>query len=299
MRVFRQIIGVGVGAAITFSNAAQSASAQPPAQSQDSLAPSNQLVELGPNVRSTSNTAPESAKDPEQSIALNPPTSDSGQPVRANIVASTPPTGPEQASKPQQAAPASPSTLSQGGSTPERGLEPPEVQQPSPSPLNNVPVPSSPVPILPGTPDESSPPLTPRGILDTNPPASLEPNPNPLNFPTNPEDVRIEQTESITLQQAIDLARRNSQVLQIAGQQVEQSRAVLREQQAALYPDLNFQMDASRQMTAGGELGVRAQQRQLNFQASRTGQPAEQARPNFGSNTLNSTLQLSYNLDLF
>ena len=299
MRVFRQIIVVGVGAAITFSNAAQSASAQPPAQSQDSLAPSNQLVELGPNVRSTSNTAPESAKEPEQSIALNPPTSDSGQPVRAKI-ASTPPTGPSLASKPQQAAPASPSTLSQGGSTPLRGLEPTDAQQqPSPSPLNNVPVPSSPVPIIRGTPNESFPPQTPRGILETNPPASLEPNPNPLQFPTNPEDVRIEQTESITLQQAIDLARRNSQVLQIAGLQVEQSRAALREQQAALYPDLNFQMDATRQMSAGGELGVRAQQRQLNFQARRTGQPAEQARPNFGSNSLNSTLQLSYNLDLF
>ena len=298
MRVFRQIIGVGVGAAITFSNAAQSASAQPPAQSQDSLAPSNQLVKLGPKVRSTSNTAPESAKDPEQSIALNPPTSESGQPVRANI-ASTPPTGPSLASKPQQAAPASPSTLSQGGSTPPTGLEPPDAQQPSPSPLNNVPVPSSPVPIIRGTPNESSPRLTPRGILDTNPPASLEPNPNPLQFPTNPEDVRIEQTESITLQQAIDLARRNSQVLQIAQQQVEQSRSVLREQQAALYPDLNFQMDASRSVTAGGELGIRAGQRRLNALANRTGQPAERAGTNFGSNTLNSTLQLSYNIDLF
>jgi hypothetical protein len=197
MRVFRQIIGVGVGAAITLGNAAQSASAQPPAQSQDSLAPSNQLVELGPNVRSTSNTAPESAKDLEQPIALNPPTSESGQPVGANI-ASTPPIGPSLASKPQQAAPASPSTLSQGGSTPVRGLEPTDAQQPSPSPLNNVPVPSSPVPIIPGTPNESFPPLTPRGLLDTNPPASLEPNPNPLQFPTNPEDVRIEQTETIT-----------------------------------------------------------------------------------------------------
>ena len=64
MRVFRQIIGVGVGAAITFSNAAQSASAQPPAQSQDSLAPSNQLVELGPNVRSTSNSRSPRARQP-------------------------------------------------------------------------------------------------------------------------------------------------------------------------------------------------------------------------------------------
>ncbi|AFZ08518.1 outer membrane efflux protein [Oscillatoria nigro-viridis PCC 7112] len=296
MRVFRQIIVVGVGAAITLGNAAQSASAQSPAESQDSLALSNQL-ELGQNVRSTSNTAAESASQPEQSIALNPQTSESQQPGGGNI-ASTPPTGPEQASKPQQAAPASPSTLSQAGATPLRGLEPTQTQQPSPSPLNNVPVPSSPVPILRGTPNESFPPLPPKGILDTKPPASLEPNPNPLLFPTNPEDVRIEQTEPITLQQAIDLARRNSQVLQIAGQQVEQSRSALREQQAALYPDLNFQMDASRSVTAGGELGIRARQRQFNFEASR-GQPAREAGPNFGSNSLNSTLQLNYDVDLF
>ncbi|MEG4572581.1 TolC family protein [Microcoleus sp. N3A4] len=297
MRVFRQIIVVGVGAAITFSNAAQSASAQSPAQSQDSLALSNQL-ELGPNIRSTSNTAPESASEPEESIALNPPTSESQQQGGANI-ASTPPTGSEPASKPQQAAPASPSTLSQGGSTPLRGLGPTDAQQPSPSPLNNVPVPSSPVPIIRGTPNESFPPLTPRGILDTKPPASLEPNPNPLLFPTKPEDVTIEQTESITLQQAIDLARRNSQTLQIAELQVQQSRSALREQQAALYPDLNFQMDASRSVSAGGELGIRANQRRLNTLANRTGQPAEQAGTNFGNNSLNSTLQLSYNIDLF
>ncbi len=297
MRVFRQIIVVGVGAAITFSNAAQSASAQPPAQSQDSSPRFNQL-ELGQKVRSTSNTPSESASEAEQSIALNQPTSESQQQRGANI-ASTRPTGPEQASKPQQAAPASPSTLSQGGSTPLRGLEPTDAQQPSPNPLNNVPVPSAPVPILRGTPNESFPTVPPRGILDTKPPTSLEPNPNPLLFPTKPEDVRIEQTESISLQQAIDLARRNSQVLQIAGQQVEQSRSALREQQAALYPDLNFQMDASRSVSAGGELGIRAGQRRLNALANRTGQPAEQAGTNFGSNSLNSTLQLSYDIDLF
>ncbi|MEG4234144.1 TolC family protein [Microcoleus sp. Pol11C3] len=298
MRVFRQIIVVGVGAAITFSNAAQSASAQPPAQSQDSLALSNQL-ELGQKVRSTSNTVAESASDPEQSIALNPPTSESQQQGGANI-ASTPATGPEQASKPQQAAPASPSTLSQGGSTPLRGLEPKDAQQPSPSPLNNVPVRSSPVPILRGTPNESFPPVPPRGILDTKPPASLEPNPNPLQFPTKPEDVRIEQTEAITLQQAIDLARRNSQTLQIAQQQIKQSQSAVREQQAALFPDLTFQMGASRSVSAGGQIGVQSQIRRLDALAAKNKLPANTATPqNFGSTALNNTLQLSYDLDIF
>ncbi|MGB3265541.1 MAG: transporter, partial [Microcoleus sp.] len=111
MRVFRQIVVVGVGAAITFSNAAQTASAQPPAQSLDSSAGLNRL-ELGPNVRSTSNTASEPASQPEESIALNPPTSESQQPAAANSIASTPPIQPEPASKPQQAAPASPATQS-------------------------------------------------------------------------------------------------------------------------------------------------------------------------------------------
>ena len=283
MRIFRQIVVVGVGAAITLGNPGQSVSAQPPAQSQDNLARFNQ-IELGPNVRSTSNTAPEPASEP----------SESQQQGEADI-ASTLPTESEQASKPQQAAPASAQkeNLAQSPTPAPRGVQ----QKPVPSRLNNVPVPSSPVPILRGTPNESFPPVTPKGLLDTKPPGSLEPNPNPLLFPTKPEDVRIEQTESITLQQAIDLARRNSQVLQIAGQQVEQSRSALREQQAALYPDLNFQMGASRSVTAGGELGVRAQQRRLN---TLTNRPPNTPDPqNFGSNSLNSTLELSYDIDLF
>lgn len=283
MRVFRQIIVVGVGAAITLGNAGQSVSAQPPAQSQESSTRFNQ-IQLGQNVRSTSNTVPEPASE----------ASESQQPGFANI-ASNLPTESEQASKPQQAAPASAQkeNLAQSPTTAPRGVQ----QKPVPSRPNNVPVPSSPVPILRGTPNESFPPVTPKGILDTKPPSSLEPNPNPLLFPTNPEDVRIEQTESITLQQAIDLARRNSQVLQIADLQLQQSRSVVREQQAALYPDLNLQMGANRSVSAGGELGVRAQQRRLDTLKNR---PANTPNPqNFGNNSLNSTLELSYDIDLF
>ena len=183
MRVFHQIVVLGVGAAITFSSVGQSASAQPAVQSQGS--------------------------------------------------------------------------------------------QPNPSPVpnnpNSISVPNFPVPATRVTPTESFPPVTPKGILETQPPRSLEPNPNPLLFPTQPDDVRIEQTQAITLQQAVDLARRNSKTLQVADLQVQQSRSALREQKAALYPDLNFQMNASRSVSAGGELGVRANQRRLNFQASQAG----------------------------
>lgn len=212
MRIFHQIVVVGVGTAITFGNLGQSASAQPP--------------------------------------------------VRAE-----------------------------------------EIQRealPIPTDSKTIPVPTNPTPVPRNTPSESFPPVTPKGILETQPPKTLQPNPNPLLFPTQPDDVTIEQTEAITLQQAVDLARRNSQIMQIADLQLQQSRSALREQQAALYPDLTFQMDATRQQSAGGELGVRAQQRNLDFLASQNRRPATSVDPqNFGSNSVNSTLQLSYDIDLF
>ncbi|WP_293353598.1 MULTISPECIES: TolC family protein [unclassified Microcoleus] len=301
MRVFRQIVVVGVGAAITFSNAGQSASAQSPAQSQDG-SPLSNPIELAQNIRSTSNTASEpTSEDPQQSIAQNPPTSESQKAGEQSIAATPPIESNQQASKPQQAAPAAPSTQQQEYLAQSPKPAPANNRQkPVPSNPNNVPVPNLPAPVPRGTPNESFPPLPPKGILDTKPPTNLEPNPNPLQFPTKPEDVRIEQTQSITLQQAIDLARRNSQILQIAQKQVEQTRSVVREQQAALFPDLTFQMNASRQVSASGQIGVQTRLRQNdNLPASRqlpTNSPEFQ---NFGSIGLNNTLQLSYDLDIF
>ncbi|TAG63011.1 MAG: transporter [Oscillatoriales cyanobacterium] len=299
MRVFRQIVVVGVGAAITFSNAGQSASAQPPAQSQDG-SPLSNPIELAQNIRSTSNTSSEpTSEDPQQSIAQNPPTSESQEPGEAT--AATLPTESDQASKPQQAAPAAPSTQQQEYLAQSPKPAPANNRQkPVPSNPNNVPVPNLPAPVPRGTPNETFPPLTPKGILETKPPASLEPNPNPLQFPTKPEDVRIEEIQSITLQQAIDLARRNSQVLQIAQKQVEQNRSGVREQQAALFPDLTFQMAATRQVSASGQIGVQTRLRQnANLPVSRqlpTNSPEFQ---NFGTIGLNAREQLRFReLDL-
>lgn len=283
MRVFRQIVVLGVGAAITFGNVGQSASAQPPVQSQESSAESNQLP-VGQNVKLDPKTAPEQASE---SIALSP----SSQ-VKENSATGNPP---QQGSNSENAQKSQPVVAVESAKP-----APTSIAQRAPSPKspNIIPVPIAP-PATRGTPIESFPPNPPNSTLETKPPRTLEPNPNPLLFPTQPEDVRIEEIQAITLQQAVDIARRNSPTLQIADLQLQQTRSVLREQQAALYPDLNFQMDASRSVSAGGELGVRAQQRNLNFQASQTGQPATQAGPNLGSNSLNSTLQLSYDVDLF
>ncbi len=72
-------------------------------------------------------------------------------------------------------------------------------------------------------------------------PSKLDPNPNPLQFPTKPEEVRLEPTEAISLQQALELARRNNRQLQAALLTLERSRANVREAQAEEYPNLSIQ----------------------------------------------------------
>lgn len=142
-------------------------------------------------------------------------------------------------------------------------------------------------------PLQSFPPIPPNGTLQTNPPNFLTPSPNPLSFPTTKEEVTIEGTQPITLQQAVDLARRNNETLQIAYLQWEQTKAALREQQAAQYPDLSLQMNYSRNVSPQGTLSNRAVNRQAVSQGRSTIDGV------FGQNSLNSTLQLSYDVDLF
>ena len=72
-------------------------------------------------------------------------------------------------------------------------------------------------------------------------PSKLNPSPNPLQFPTKPEEVRLEAAEGISLQQALELARRNNRQLQVALLTLERSRANVREAQAEEYPTLSIQ----------------------------------------------------------
>ena len=71
-------------------------------------------------------------------------------------------------------------------------------------------------------------------------PEYLNPDPNPLLFPTKPEEVEIIGTQPITLDQSIELAYRNNEDLQVALLQLDQSRSALRQAQAALYPTLSI-----------------------------------------------------------
>lgn len=121
-------------------------------------------------------------------------------------------------------------------------------------------------------------------------PRNLNPNPNPLQFPTRPEEVNIELTQPLTLLQAIELAQRNNRPLQVARLQYEQAQAQLREARAALYPTVDLQAIAQGGRSTQGEIQLeRAQQ-----QAEQQGIPFEETEQ--GSVSLSGTIEANYSL---
>ena len=101
--------------------------------------------------------------------------------------------------------------------------------------------------------DESEP-------VDPNAPVRLElnqlnPNPDLLITPDTPEEVEIDLTEPITLEQAIELGLDNNQDLREAELNLERSFRELDEARAELYPDLFLQSNYSFSRDASAELG--------------------------------------------
>ncbi len=106
--------------------------------------------------------------------------------------------------------------------------------------------PSEPVNV---TQDNSTTPSTPATSIiqgSIKVPDYLNPSPNPLQFPTKPEEVRIRGTQPITLNEAIELARRNNRTLQQALLTLERNRFAVREQQAALLPTASVNANITR-----------------------------------------------------
>ncbi|PSF32920.1 TolC family protein [Aphanothece hegewaldii CCALA 016] len=66
----------------------------------------------------------------------------------------------------------------------------------------------------------------------------LEPNPNPLQLPISSDEVKIQTTQPISLQQALELAERNNRELQVSRLSLERSQAALRQAKAAQFPTL-------------------------------------------------------------
>jgi len=99
------------------------------------------------------------------------------------------------------------------------------------------------VPIPPTTPD--------RPISEL-----LNPSANPLLFPTEVEEVQVQTTQPITLEQAIELARRNNQELQIARLQLERAEFALQENLAAEFPSISAIAEFIRtESETGGQQG--------------------------------------------
>ncbi len=110
-------------------------------------------------------------------------------------------------------------------------------------------------------------PLSPAPIQPTRPrlqgpapiPASLDPSANPLQYPTKPSEVRVEQNQSLTLEQTLEFARRNNQELQVALLQLGRAQAGLKVARAALLPNVGLNAQVGRSSSASSELQRRLQ----------------------------------------
>ena len=130
-------------------------------------------------------------------------------------------------------------------------------------------------------PDDVEKQLTPnnsndlKSVID-----SLSPNPNPLQYPTKPEEVEIKAIQAITLQQALELGKRNNRELQVGLLELERQRAAVKEAQASLLPSAGLNAELGRQQSAQNQLAVES-----------TGVGNNEA-----STAFNGSLQLNYDL---
>ena len=112
------------------------------------------------------------------------------------------------------------------------------------------------------------------------PPATLTPDSNLLQLPTQPAEVQLQPTQPITLQQAIALAERNNRELQIAELTLKRSQAALRQARAALYPMLSSEAELAYERNAKDRLN------DLKYEN----------RDSQATGALSGTVELSYDL---
>ncbi|WP_427161033.1 TolC family protein [Aliinostoc sp. HNIBRCY26] len=122
----------------------------------------------------------------------------------------------------------------------------------TPSPVESAPA-TTPAP----SPVESAPATTPAPANNgVEVPASLTPKSNPLLFPTQPQEVTTQENQRITLEQALEIARRNNRDLQVSLLELERAQASLKEAQAALFPSVSVSADITRSQSASSQLSV-------------------------------------------
>ncbi|MBS9395001.1 MAG: TolC family protein [Dolichospermum sp. LBC05a] len=144
---------------------------------------------------------------------------------------------------------------------------------------------------VPTTSETSTPPAenvqsTPSQPVDfPNVSNDLNPSPNPLLYPTQAEEVKVQGTQPISLSQALELAKRNNNDLQVSVLQLERSKSVLREAQAAFLPSVDLSGDVTNSRSVGST---------LQFDQARKTNPLVGDPPS--NTTFSGTAQIKYDL---
>lgn len=100
-------------------------------------------------------------------------------------------------------------------------------------------------------------PITPGRRQEVPAPDFLNPSGNPLLFPTEADEVTIDITQPITLEQAIALARRNNTTLQTARLNLDRAYAGLDLARAGRLPTVDGTVGLTRESSASGRLQQR------------------------------------------
>jgi len=159
--------------------------------------------------------------------------------------------------------------------TPQNGSEPAKEDLGKPvQPLGDASVVQSPIPVIP---------QSRQGNQETPVPEEFNPSANPLLFPTQTEEVQIQRTQPITLQQALELARRNNRELEVAKLTLERAQSALQEALAGDFPTAGVVADFTRSDSAQTKLSNARQAQILGNQDT-------------VSRAFNGALQLSYDL---
>lgn len=269
MPTFRHFVAVGVGAAIALSYIKPSASKDLPSLTQ-------------PRSNLTENQDPPPLVVPTQGRLIPPRQlpQEFGSPSVHKVHPDFKPLDSSlEYSRPKSPVPTPSEAVIHSASrllrTPQNGSEPAKEDVGKPvQPLGDASVVQSPIPVIP---------QSRQGNQATPVPEEFNPSANPLLFPTQTEEVQIQRTQPITLQQALELARRNNRELEVGKLTLERAQSALQEALAAEFPTAGVVADFSRSDSAQSELSNARQAQILGDQDT-------------VSRSFNGAVQLSYDL---
>lgn len=137
------------------------------------------------------------------------------------------------------------------------------------------------------TPTTPAPGPVKEVVPDANLLKELQANPNPFQLPNQPNQVKTESLQPLTLEQALNLARLNNPQVQLRQLQVQQRQAALQGTEAALYPTLGLQ----------GTAGYQQNGTRLNVTEGTPTQPTGSSLfTTLGESSIGATLNLNYTI---